>query len=178
VTACCFDKTGTLTSDDLVLRGVVPFLSTTTVPSETAEETILPPTEITGPPLWVLAACHSLMTVEGRVVGDPMERAAVEGLGWSVASNGDTVLPPPPSLRAAPLDGERRADLVPLRIHHRFQFSSALRRMSVLASCPVVVRCIYCFFNTYKCIHASTKIQKHKQNRTPPAGRSTSSSSS
>ena len=191
VTACCFDKTGTLTSDDLVLRGVVPLAAassssssssgetpttTTTAAAAAAEETILPPAAIAGPPLWILAACHSLMTVDGRVAGDPMERAAVEGLGWSVASNGDTVLPPPPP----PDGGERRADRVPIRIHHRFQFSSALRRMSVLASYPVVVRGVAWRWRRVArqremLYDVSLTIHPH---RTPPAGRSTSSSSS
>lgn len=158
MTACCFDKTGTLTSDDLVLRGVVPLPPThkadpkdkedsSDVAAAVAEEAILPPAEIGGPALWVLAACHSLMTVDGRVAGDSMERAAVEGLRWSVASSGDVVLPPPLPVRSSVSDGKgdhRAGDLVPIRIHHRFAFNSALRRMSVLASRPLLVRCAMC----------------------------------
>lgn len=138
VTACCFDKTGTLTADDLVMRGIVlpfPSLSNPSASSSTEpDEAILPPAHIQGPPLWVLAGCHSLMTLDGRVVGDPMERAAVEGLGWSVAGSGDLVLPPPLGLRGQEGERDGGGDWAPIRIHHRWAFSSALRRMSVLAS--------------------------------------------
>lgn len=150
MTACCFDKTGTLTADDLVMRGIVlPFPSTPTPSTSEPDEAILPPAHIQGPPLWVLAGCHSLMTVDGRVAGDPMERAAVEGLGWSVTGSGDLVLPPPLGLRGQ--EGERDGgDWEPIRIHHRWAFSSALRRMSVLASrsAPllVAVRCCVVHF--------------------------------
>lgn len=136
MTACCFDKTGTLTADDLVMRGIVlPFSPTTPAPTpynSQPDEAILPPPQIQGPPLWVLVGCHSLMTVDGRVAGDPMERAAVEGLEWSVAGSGDLVLPPPLGSRGqVERDG---GNWTPIRIHHRWAFSSALRRMSVLAS--------------------------------------------
>lgn len=162
VSTCCFDKTGTLTSDDLVLRGLVSLGGRQEASSEkngsqgraspgareeeAAEERVLPPTEVAGPALWVLVACHSLMTVEGRVAGDPMECAAVEGLGWMVSGEGNIVLPNP----ASPVMLQRRGpeaprqerdkaaleDMQPIRLHHRYPFSSSLRRMSVLASRP------------------------------------------
>ena len=143
VTVCCFDKTGTLTSDDLVLRGVVPLVAqkeeeeeggnkTTAQPTK-PEEHIVPPVEVQGPGLWVLVACHSLMMVEGRVAGDPMECAAVEGLGWMVASNGDFVLPNPTTAHEL-AQQHTKEDLAPIRIHHRYPFNSTLRRMSVLVA--------------------------------------------
>jgi len=171
VTVCCFDKTGTLTSDDLVLRGVVPLVSDSSGKEgeleggkdgsiivnggtsgnggkkKVVEETILSPDQVAGPALWVLVACHSLMTVEGRVAGDPMECAAVDGLGWMVASNGDAVMPNPTSTSTRQQQqqqkqqqqgkaerGEMNEDLAPIRLHHRYPFNSTLRRMSVLAS--------------------------------------------
>lgn len=70
VSVCCFDKTGTLTSDDLVLQGVVYPPTTDKANTEPqgqelslVEESITPSSEVCGPALWVLAACHSLMKV-------------------------------------------------------------------------------------------------------------------
>jgi manganese-transporting P-type ATPase len=150
VTTCCFDKTGTLTSDDLVLQGVVlapadsgkarekpgkgNAAGATVVPK--VVEHVTPPDEVLGPSLWVMAACQALMQVDGKVVGDPMEKAALEGIGWS-CPNGEVAFPPPQ---------RRGPDLVPIRIHHRYPFSSSLRRMSVLVSLggrdrPLMVLC-------------------------------------
>jgi len=127
ITVCCFDKTGTLTSDDLVLQGVVAPTSAA-LPLGNSQITdvtkeIVPASALGGPTLWVMATCQSLMNVEGKVVGDPMERAVVEGIGWIVLPGSDAVLPPK---RGPP-------DFHPFRILHRYPFSSALRRMSVIA---------------------------------------------
>ena len=73
------------------------------------------------------------------VVGDPMEKAAVEALGWqilpgdrvspafaNVNGNGETKVPPViPNMNAGPVE---------LHIRRRFQFSSALKRMSTIST--------------------------------------------
>jgi cation-transporting ATPase 13A1 len=59
VEVCCFDKTGTLTSNHLLLEDVVG-------PGKG------------GSCDTVLASCHSLMQIDGVVVGDPLEKAALE----------------------------------------------------------------------------------------------------
>ncbi|EFJ41014.1 hypothetical protein VOLCADRAFT_107850 [Volvox carteri f. nagariensis] len=84
----------------------------------------------------VLAACHSLVqvatgesggsagggsSVATEVVGDPLEKAALESVGWTfVGSNGgaDVSLSPEKLVRATLL--------------HRFHFSSHLKRMSAM----------------------------------------------
>lgn len=117
LTHCLFDKTGTLTTDELTVRGVV---STSTPP----------PPEIGGKsgadaPGGVLAAmgarsvqsvsaasaemccvvggCHALLQVEGKLMGDPIELAAVRALGWSfdAPSNTASAHDPVPKLDAA-----------------------------------------------------------------------------
>ncbi len=76
VAVCCFDKTGTLTSDDMVLRGLAG------VPEKGRE--LLQDVKAAGKDtLRVLAACQSLIQIEGELVGDPLERAAFEATGDS-----------------------------------------------------------------------------------------------
>lgn len=125
VTVCCFDKTGTLTSDDLVLHGVVFPSGGKAISSKGDDpvEDIVPASGLNGPTLWVMATCQSLMNVEGKVVGDPMERAVMEGIGWIVIPGNEAVLPPK----------RGHGDYTPFRILQRYPFSSALRRMSVIA---------------------------------------------
>ncbi|KAK9170624.1 hypothetical protein Syun_002764 [Stephania yunnanensis] len=79
VDICCFDKTGTLTSDDMEFRGVVGLSESTDlesdmsrVPVRTAE---------------VLASCHALVYVDNRLVGDPLEKAAIKGIDWNYTSD-------------------------------------------------------------------------------------------
>lgn len=79
VAVCCFDKTGTLTSDDMVLRGLAA------VPEKGRE--LLQDVKAAGrDTLRVLAACQSLIQIEGDLVGDPLERAAFEATGEAATS--------------------------------------------------------------------------------------------
>ena len=74
-----------------------------------------------------LAAAHAMVRLDdGTVVGDPMEKTTLESLGW-VVDKGDQVHPGPDSKY------DRKASL---RIRRRFQFSSALKRMSTVSSLP------------------------------------------
>ena len=71
---CCFDKTGTLTSDHLLLQGVAGV-------ADHPSQELLTPGKGSVLPLSVevvLAACQSLVLVEGQVIGDPLEKAALE----------------------------------------------------------------------------------------------------
>lgn len=73
--------------------------------------------------------------VDGKLVGDPMERAAVEGVHWTVSSSGDIALPHPTPLHhmglhkgptptgASKGSGPSKADLSPIHIQHRFPFT-------------------------------------------------------
>lgn len=115
VTVCCFDKTGTLTSDDLLLEGVV-------LPQEANDDTPAPllkdATALPLPVQRVLAGCQSLVTVEGRLVGDPLERAALTLMGWKVAGNAVS----------SPAGKPKET----VTILHRFTFSSSLKRMAAI----------------------------------------------
>ncbi|KAK9819655.1 hypothetical protein WJX72_000825 [[Myrmecia] bisecta] len=113
VAACCFDKTGTLTSDNMVLDGV------TGLPGRSRE--LVTDVKQAGQALLrVMAACQSLIQVEGELVGDPLEKAAFQATGWSHSSGALTSFK-----REA--GGKETVTIL-----HRFHFSSALKRMAVL----------------------------------------------
>lgn len=69
----------------------------------------------------VLATAHALVKLEdGTIVGDPMEKATLEALQWIVKS----------SDQVTPSEGSS----VVATIRRRFQFSSALKRMSTVST--------------------------------------------
>ncbi|XP_050396318.1 endoplasmic reticulum transmembrane helix translocase [Patella vulgata] len=108
VDICCFDKTGTLTSDNLVVEGVTglngaEMIAATDVPIATAQ---------------VMASCHSLVQLDDELVGDPLEKATLNAVEWTL-TKADSVIP-------------QKRGPQGLKIFHRFHFASALKRMSVI----------------------------------------------
>ncbi|OCH92405.1 endoplasmic reticulum Ca-transporting P-type ATPase [Obba rivulosa] len=119
VDVCCFDKTGTITAENLVVEGVAGVDSADRRKlvdvKETSKETTL-----------TLAAAHALVRLDdGTVVGDPMERTTLDVLKWQL-SNGNVI---------SPLDADA-PHRTQLTIRRRYQFSSALKRMSAVCSLP------------------------------------------
>lgn len=130
---CCFDKTGTLTTDKLVMKGIAGlkyawvrwgfqyFRSDTTAlsnPSEAPRET-----------LHVLAGCHSLINVNGKLAGDPIEITALNAINWTCSSGVDIFI-------LLTVSGDQIISNNPkevLELIHRYHFSSSLQRMSVVA---------------------------------------------
>ena len=111
VDICCFDKTGTITGEDLEVQGIAAD-STDLVPvTKAAPETAL-----------VLVSANALVIIDDEVVGDPMERRAVDAAGWEVR-RGDNLVPSTPELAAA-------THARNVHIRSRFHFSSSLKRMS------------------------------------------------
>jgi P-type ATPase of unknown pump specificity (type V) len=142
VDTCCFDKTGTLTSDEMVLRGVrIPVTngSKVDIGDELVDPLMIVDTHdklttdvrfsIPSNTLRVMVGCQSLaLSRNGRthmtdVIGDPLEKAVLNGCGWTLLPN-DTVAPPEPLKNTEWL-----------KIRHRFAFTSKLKRMTVLAQC-------------------------------------------
>ena len=110
---CCFDKTGTLTAENLIVEGVAGI--------RTGEpELVVPATSLLADAPRthkVMSVCHSLFQVsDGSIAGDPMEKATLEFCNSRMGTT-DTVV----------------AGSLTYQILHRFPFSSALKRMSVLA---------------------------------------------
>ncbi|NWJ02679.1 AT135 ATPase, partial [Crypturellus undulatus] len=127
----CFDKTGTLTEDGLDLWGVIPsegsrFQKIHKFPSSTP----LP----WGPVCGAMASCHSLVVLDEKIQGDPLDLKMFEATHWEMedgsttrdgASSLDTcIVRPGPKASAAPVEG--------IAILHQFPFSSGLQRMSVV----------------------------------------------
>ncbi|OWR44040.1 ATPase type 13A1 [Danaus plexippus plexippus] len=116
VEICCFDKTGTLTSDNLVVEGVAGI-------GEHKDATVIPLVEAPMETIQVLASCHSLVQLDDGVVGDPLEKATLKAAEWNL-TKGDAVVP-------------KKGKSPGLKIVHRNHFSSALKRMSVVAGYQV-----------------------------------------
>lgn len=84
VDCCFFDKTGTITTDEMEAVGSVP-------PGKNGE---LGPSKATNlQACRVIAGCHSLLEVAGKITGDPIETAALRAIGWDYDHKTNTSVP-------------------------------------------------------------------------------------
>jgi cation-transporting ATPase 13A1 len=132
IDVACFDKTGTLTGEDLVVEGIAGLglgHSGTDTPREEdgAHSHLSAVNEAGMETTLVLATAHALVKLEeGDIVGDPMEKATLTALGWGLGKN-DFVASRPATAAAMGSTGS-------VQIKRRFQFSSALKRQSSVAT--------------------------------------------
>ena len=131
VDVACFDKTGTLTGEDLVVDGIAGlYLGQQGVPAEPdgAQSVLTKVTETNMNTALTLATAHALVKLEeGDVVGEPMEKATLQALGWTLGKN-DTL-----SAKNATNQSTKGPSNI-VQIKRRFQFSSALKRQSSVAT--------------------------------------------
>lgn len=134
VDIACFDKTGTLTGEDLVVDGIAGLTLGHTdvkVESDGAHSHVTPVVDAGMETTLVLATAHALVKLdEGDIVGDPMEKATLTSLGWTLGRN--DILTGKALASAKGASFATSADTV--QIKRRFQFSSALKRQSSVAT--------------------------------------------
>ncbi|PIN20836.1 P-type ATPase [Handroanthus impetiginosus] len=110
VDICCFDKTGTLTSDDMEFSGVGGLTDGEDLETEMSK--------VPDRTLEILASCHALVFVDNKLVGDPLEKAALKGIEWTYKSDE----------KAMPKKGSGNS----VQIVQRHHFASYLKRMAVV----------------------------------------------
>ncbi|KYQ50837.1 putative cation-transporting ATPase 13A1 [Trachymyrmex zeteki] len=110
VDICCFDKTGTLTSDNLVVEGIAGM---------NGKPDVIQISDASLESIQVLATCHSLVQLDDGIVGDPLEKATLKAVNWNLTKS-DSVIP-------------KKGKSPALKIVQRYHFSSALKRMCVVA---------------------------------------------
>jgi len=122
VDCCLFDKTGTITSDRLVAEGIAmePLGRNVVVkqPIEASQNASI-----------VIGGCHALLDIDGKIFGDPLEKAALLGIKWRYDPSSHTASPKLDAKFKRPWNGDNTA----VRILARNHFASALQRMSVVA---------------------------------------------
>ena len=157
VDTCCFDKTGTLTSDELRLHGVrLPSVETVEGGGGDGDLVLFDSPEGDGgrdgapsrrpalpaETLRVMVGCQSLAvthafapgpdgraSVRRELCGDPLEKAVVEGCGYTIDPGSGAVGPAEDAV-----GGGGGTAFPGVRVLHRFAFSSKLRRMTVVAA--------------------------------------------
>ncbi|KAI4868368.1 hypothetical protein F4820DRAFT_138380 [Hypoxylon rubiginosum] len=158
----CFDKTGTLTEDGLDILGVRLVSRSTNQFDEVVSKAsdLVPHSSLDAGPgdkydtnraaLFTMATCHSLRSVDGELVGDPLEVKMFEFTGWTFeeGNQGNTdqeedeqgglspsvARPPPTPLYDTDAYGNSQGQNVPIElgILRSFEFVSQLRRASVI----------------------------------------------
>jgi cation-transporting ATPase 13A1 len=134
VDVACFDKTGTLTGEDLVVEGIAGLglgRSGTDTPKEKdgAHSHITPVLDAGLETTLVLATAHALVKLdEGDIVGDPMEKATLASLGWTLGKN---------DVLSSKTKGSSGSASNSVQIKRRFQFSSLLKRQSSVATVTI-----------------------------------------
>ncbi|KAI1331917.1 hypothetical protein F5Y16DRAFT_421244 [Xylariaceae sp. FL0255] len=158
----CFDKTGTLTEDGLDVLGVRLVSRSTKRFDEVVSKAsdLVPHTNLVSAPadkydvnraaLFTMATCHSLRSVDGELVGDPLDLKMFEYTGWQfeegTQGGGDQeddehtglapsiARPPPAPLYDTDEYGNAYGSHAPLELGvlRSFEFVSQLRRASVI----------------------------------------------
>ncbi|KAI9907550.1 hypothetical protein PsorP6_003878 [Peronosclerospora sorghi] len=137
VDICLFDKTGTHTTDQLTAVGVVckdTTVSTYAVPKYKVLGHV-PMIAANLDATLVLVGCQSLVQIDGKMVGDPVEEVSIRAIDFSYDAATRQCRPNKDLERAR----ERRWGQainqkdISVQILHRHHFSSKLERMSVVA---------------------------------------------
>lgn len=116
--------------------GVTPNTDVSVVSAATAGMT--PISQASAEMMLVLGACHSVVLVDGKPAGDPLEVASLRAIRWEIAPKAqDTARPKPElaverTLKVSTLDSGD-VSITQVKILARHHFNSKLQRMSVVA---------------------------------------------
>lgn len=128
ISIACFDKTGTLTDENIVFQGTLlfdgaePRISSADVP--TADN------DLNHISKEIMACCHSLSLVEGKVVGDPLEVELFNTSKWSIKLSSDAK-----NIEIAPPSGHPNAGKNHV-ILRQFEFTPEKLRAAAVVSRP------------------------------------------
>ena len=100
-----------MTSDSLIVEGIAGV--------DAEDATVVPIDKVSNNSIRVLATCHSLVQLDDDLVGDPLEKATLQAIDWTL-TKGEAVIP-------------KKGAHPAIKIFHRHHFSSSLKRMSVVA---------------------------------------------
>jgi cation-transporting ATPase 13A1 len=137
ISVCLFDKTGTITTDELVAAGYVapPSNAETTKTKDSFDPyTLDPMLQCPIEAAVVMGGCHSLVSVEGKVTGDPLETAALKTIQWGLDAETGVCMPD------TPVTGRPWSTRPAVKIVHRHHFSSTLQRMSTVCEVKMADR--------------------------------------
>ncbi|KAG8581496.1 hypothetical protein GDO81_007687 [Engystomops pustulosus] len=128
----CFDKTGTLTEDGLDLMGVIPS-------GNGSFQTMISQEDINelswGPLFSAMTCCHSLILLDGRLQGDPLDLKMFEATGWVLDETNsdcnDELSPQTVTIRPGP-NSNMKDNVEGIKVLLQYPFSSVMQRMSVI----------------------------------------------
>ena len=127
IDSCLFDKTGTITSDKLVAVGVV---DASDLNNSTSSAQIAAPIECSKTSAIIIGGCHSLVQIDGKTYGDPLEQAALFAVKWEYDPKSSKSKPKfSEEIKKRTWKGSPSA-----KILARNHFASSLQRMSVVAT--------------------------------------------
>jgi len=127
IDSCLFDKTGTITSDKLVAVGVV---DASDLSKNMSSAQIATPIECSKTSAIIIGGCHSLVQIDGKTYGDPLEQAALFAAKWDYDPKSSKSKPKfSEEIKKRTWKGTPSA-----KILARNHFASSLQRMSVVAT--------------------------------------------
>ncbi|KAM3931840.1 putative cation-transporting ATPase 13A4 [Leptodactylus fuscus] len=129
----CFDKTGTLTEDGLDLMGVIPSGGASFQTMVTQENI----KELSMSPLFAaMTCCHSIIMLDGKLEGDPLDLKMFEATGWILdepSSDDDDDGQTCQNIIVRPgLNSEMKDNLEEIKVIFQYPFSSVMQRMAVI----------------------------------------------
>ncbi|ETV84154.1 hypothetical protein H257_03440 [Aphanomyces astaci] len=134
VDICLFDKTGTITTDQLTAVGVVS--NDRSRNDSSAIEPHQPMLRSHIDACLVLAGCHSLVEIDGKMIGDPVEEASLRAIDFTYDPKTKQCSPNAKS-DVRGWNGVGDTNNVKVHILHRNHFASKLQRMSVVTKIQI-----------------------------------------